>query len=79
MASEKIYFILRTQIYHPDDYIQLGQVITDQNAPYKRLAPPAAALLTPPYKPRISKQGDWVATNTKTDTRSRIQEARLHF
>jgi hypothetical protein len=36
----KTFFVLRSLIYKPDDYIQLGQVIADPRKPYDRLAKP---------------------------------------
>ncbi|RMJ18503.1 hypothetical protein CDV36_001783 [Fusarium kuroshium] len=64
MDHPKTYFILPTTIYKPDDYIQLGQVITDPRRPFERLAKPLP--LEGPLEPRIAPAIEWSATNTKT-------------
>jgi hypothetical protein len=60
----KTYFILPTTIYKPDDYIQLGQVITDPRKPFERLAKPLP--LEGNLKPRTSPELEWSASNTNT-------------
>lgn len=64
MEYSKTYFILPTTVYKPDDYIQLGQVITDPRKPFERLAKPLP--LKGHLKPRISPALEWSATNVKT-------------
>ncbi|KAG6368272.1 hypothetical protein INS49_002475 [Diaporthe citri] len=65
---DKTFFILRSLIYHPDDLIQLGQVITDPRTPYIRLAPPVP--LTDPLKARIAKSSNWSLTLNEVDEKS---------
>ncbi|KAL5089026.1 hypothetical protein Trisim1_006168 [Trichoderma cf. simile WF8] len=64
MEYSKTYFILPTTVYKPDDYIQLGQVITDPRKPFERLAKPLP--LEGPLRPRTSPILEWSATNVKT-------------
>ncbi|KAK4070958.1 uncharacterized protein Triagg1_6325 [Trichoderma aggressivum f. europaeum] len=64
MEYSKTYFILPTTIYKPDDYIQLGQIITDPRKPFERLAKPLP--LEGPLRPHTSPLLEWSATNVKT-------------
>lgn len=64
MDHSKTYFILPTTVYKPDDYIQLGQVITDPRKPFERLVKPLP--LEGALKPRTSPALEWSATNAKT-------------
>lgn len=68
MAHLKTYFILPTTVYKPDDYIQLGQVITDPRKPYDRLASPLP--LTGSSAPRKSSSSNWSFTRTQTEDSS---------
>lgn len=64
MKYPKTWFILPTTIYKPDDYIKLGQVITDPRKPFERLTQPLP--LEGDLKPRTSPALEWSATNAKT-------------
>jgi len=64
MVHKKTYFILPTTVYKPDDYIQLGQVITNPREPWERLAKPLP--LEGDLAPRTSPSLEWSATNTQT-------------
>lgn len=64
MNHPKTFFILPTTIYRPDDFIQLGQVITDPRKPFERLAEPLP--LEGALQPRNSPTVEWSATNVRT-------------
>ncbi|KAF2805710.1 uncharacterized protein BDZ99DRAFT_466646 [Mytilinidion resinicola] len=68
MKYPKTWFILPTTIYKPNDYIELGQVITDPRKPFERLAQPLP--LEGVLAPRTSPSLEWSATNTKTSESS---------
>lgn len=53
----KAYFILRSVDYKPDCLIQLGQLIEDPHAPYRRIAPPLKPI--PADIVHSSFRGDW--------------------
>ncbi|KAE9572079.1 hypothetical protein CGMCC3_g11790 [Colletotrichum fructicola] len=54
---QKAYFILRSADYEPDCLIQLGQLIEDPHAPYRRIAPPLKPI--PADIIHSSLRGDW--------------------
>ncbi|KAJ0167135.1 hypothetical protein CTA2_4230 [Colletotrichum tanaceti] len=61
--ERKTYFILRSTDYKPDVLIQLGQLIEDPRAPYRRIAPP-----TRPYPAdavHVSLRNDWSLDRSK--------------
>lgn len=64
VMAPKVWFVLPSLIYKPDDYIQLGQVINDPRKPQERLAKPLP--LPEALKPRESISKD--LNLTKTDS-----------
>ncbi|SPO05330.1 uncharacterized protein DNG_08017 [Cephalotrichum gorgonifer] len=60
--APKVWFVLPSLIYKPDDYIQLGQIVTNPRKPQERLAKPLP--LPEALKPRTSPSSDWNLAQT---------------